>query len=151
MKIPQSFAIILSALFLVGFTPAIADEVVLTHQQQADEITAQYIPQFDFQYSRLMAVRAKALADPIMMKSIKFILADFANVRRIIDTNLANPTSELAAIGPYAEEELGEFEPQIAGLELDVTKLKTITCLKAKTVKKVTGVSPKCPTGYKKK
>jgi hypothetical protein len=27
----------------------------------------------------------------------------------------------------------------------------TITCVKAKMVKKVTAVSPKCPTGYKKK
>lgn len=28
---------------------------------------------------------------------------------------------------------------------------KTITCVKGKMLKKVTGVSPKCPTGYKKK
>jgi hypothetical protein len=27
----------------------------------------------------------------------------------------------------------------------------TITCVKGKTTKKVTGVSPKCPSGYKKK
>jgi hypothetical protein len=28
---------------------------------------------------------------------------------------------------------------------------KTITCVKAKVVKKVTATSPKCPSGYKKK
>jgi hypothetical protein len=27
----------------------------------------------------------------------------------------------------------------------------TINCVKGKTVKKVTGISPKCPAGYKKK
>jgi hypothetical protein len=27
----------------------------------------------------------------------------------------------------------------------------TITCVKGKTTKKVTGVNPKCPSGYKKK
>jgi len=27
----------------------------------------------------------------------------------------------------------------------------TITCIKGKTVKKVTAVNPKCPKGYKKK
>jgi hypothetical protein len=27
----------------------------------------------------------------------------------------------------------------------------SITCVKGKTSKKVTGVNPKCPTGYKKK
>jgi secreted trypsin-like serine protease len=30
-------------------------------------------------------------------------------------------------------------------------KKTTITCIKGKTIKKVTAVSPKCPTGYKKK
>jgi hypothetical protein len=30
-------------------------------------------------------------------------------------------------------------------------KLVTIACIKGKTTKKVTGVAPKCPTGYKKK
>ena len=28
---------------------------------------------------------------------------------------------------------------------------KTISCVKGKTIKKITGVSPKCPSGYKKK
>jgi hypothetical protein len=28
---------------------------------------------------------------------------------------------------------------------------KTITCVKGKTLKKVTGANPKCPSGYKKK
>jgi hypothetical protein len=28
---------------------------------------------------------------------------------------------------------------------------KTITCIKGKTTKKVTGVAPKCPKGFKKK
>jgi hypothetical protein len=32
-----------------------------------------------------------------------------------------------------------------------VSMLKTITCVKAKTVKKLTALNPKCPTGYKKK
>ena len=31
------------------------------------------------------------------------------------------------------------------------SKISTITCIKGKTVKKVTAVSPKCPAGYKKK
>ena len=32
-----------------------------------------------------------------------------------------------------------------------VAKKTTITCIKGKTVKKVTAVNPKCPSGYKKK
>ena len=30
-----------------------------------------------------------------------------------------------------------------------VVKEKTITCIKATTTKKVTGVNPKCPSGFK--
>jgi hypothetical protein len=32
-----------------------------------------------------------------------------------------------------------------------ITTKKTITCIKGKLVKKVTGITPKCPAGYKKK
>lgn len=32
-----------------------------------------------------------------------------------------------------------------------VKRSTTITCIKGKVLKKVTGVKPKCPTGYKKK
>jgi len=32
-----------------------------------------------------------------------------------------------------------------------VAKKTTITCVKGKTIKKVTAVNPKCPAGYKKK
>ncbi len=35
--------------------------------------------------------------------------------------------------------------------EAAASKKKTITCVKGKTVKKVTAVNPKCPKGYKKK
>ena len=31
------------------------------------------------------------------------------------------------------------------------TQKTTVTCIKGKTVKKVTGINPKCPSGFKKK
>jgi hypothetical protein len=43
--------------------------------------------------------------------------------------------------------------PQVstaAKVKVIATK-KTITCIKGKTTKKVTGLTPKCPTGYKRK
>ncbi|NCU87489.1 MAG: hypothetical protein EBV58_06765, partial [Actinobacteria bacterium] len=33
----------------------------------------------------------------------------------------------------------------------NATTKTTITCVKGKTTKKVTGLNPKCPSGYKKK
>ena len=38
-----------------------------------------------------------------------------------------------------------------ARAKTEVTKKITITCIKGKLTKKVTGLNPKCPTGYKKK
>ena len=41
--------------------------------------------------------------------------------------------------------------PQVSLAPQAVKVTKSITCIKGKVVKKVTSVSPKCPTGYKKK
>jgi hypothetical protein len=39
----------------------------------------------------------------------------------------------------------------VAVISTPQAKSTTIQCVKGKTVKKVTGVNPKCPSGYKKK
>jgi len=41
--------------------------------------------------------------------------------------------------------------PSASAAPIAMTKKTTITCVKGNTSKKVTAVSPKCPTGYKKK
>ena len=41
--------------------------------------------------------------------------------------------------------------PSVTNTSPSKSKKVTITCVKGKTVKKVTAVSPKCPAGYKKK
>ena len=73
----------------------------------------------------------------------------------------ATPTTPAPKVRLY-----GTFKPIISGYgdkESDVdlvtfdvyaapvVKATTITCVKGKTIKKVTAVNPKCPTGYKKK
>ena len=73
----------------------------------------------------------------------------------------ATPTTPAPKLRLY-----GTFKPIISGYgdkESDVdlvtfdvyaapvVKATTITCVKGKTIKKVTAVNPKCPTGYKKK
>ncbi len=45
------------------------------------------------------------------------------------------------------KQELLPIEKQIQAFE----RIVTITCNKGKSVKKVTAIKPKCPTGYKKK
>ena len=75
----------------------------------------------------------------------------------------AKPASPNAA-APTMGRLYGTFKPVITGygdkdadvdlVTFDVyasAKATTITCIKGKTIKKVTAVNPKCPTGYKKK
>ena len=46
---------------------------------------------------------------------------------------------------------IASITKQIEQLQSVLTPKKTITCVKGKTVKKVTAIAPVCPTGYKKK
>jgi hypothetical protein len=45
---------------------------------------------------------------------------------------------------------LADFSAEVS-MALKETSKKTITCIKGKSVKKVTAVNPKCPSGYKKR
>lgn len=122
-----------------------------TRAEQVVAIQGQYNPIFEAQYARLLVLKKKALVDADLTKKVKAALVDFLDVRRIINTNLISATSDLAATGDYAEEETGEFSSTISYLETQAAKIKTISCIKGKVVKKVTALSPKCPKGYKKK
>jgi hypothetical protein len=121
---------------------------------RADQVTAiqdQYNPLFDAEYARLLVLKKKALVDADLTKRVKAVLVDFLEVRRVIGSNLISSTSDLSATRDYAEEETGEFSSTISMLESQAAKIKTISCVKGKVVKKITAISPKCPKGYKKK
>jgi hypothetical protein len=52
------------------------------------------------------------------------------------------------------QEKLKEVAPSPSASAIPVTKkvaVKTLTCVKGKTIKTIKGVNPKCPTGYKAK
>lgn len=64
----------------------------------------------------------------------------------------AKAKAEAQAIADAAAAEKKAQEDAIrATLNKSSSKKVTITCIKGKTIKKVTAVNPKCPTGYKKK
>lgn len=54
---------------------------------------------------------------------------------------------------PTVRVKLTQSKPEAAPISTDVklNSKKMITCIKGKTVKKVSSMSPKCPSGYKKK
>ena len=132
-------------------TVATTTSVELSRADQVAAIKAKWYPQLDAQYARIMAAKAKLAKDSVAMADVKFILDDFNAVRTLIANNLASETSILEDVNAYAEEEVGEFAFSIPSLEKMVKELKTITCVKGKTTKKITAVKAKCPTGYKLK
>ncbi len=151
MKSRITTLLLISSLIFIGTGAAKADEVIPTRAEQVAAIHAQYDRLYDIQYARLMVIKVKVANDASMLGSFKFVLADFNGVRAFLTTNLASETSDLEAVKSYAEEEFGEFQNTIYLLEKQAATHKTITCVKGKTVKKVTALKPVCPKGYTKK
>jgi hypothetical protein len=136
----------------VGFTGvARAADVLPTREQQVVAIHAQYDPIFDAQYARILAIKAKTVNNPKLLSSYNFILKDFLHVREFINTSLTDITTDIEVLKSYAEEETGEFSFSIPLLEKEAANSKTIICVKGKVSKKVAGLKPVCPSGYKKK
>jgi len=136
----------------VGFTGvARAADVLPTREQQVVAIHAQYDPIFDAQYARILAIKAKTANNPKLLSSYNFILKDFLHVREFINTSLTDITTDIEVLKSYAEEETGEFSFSIPLLEKEAANSKTIICVKGKVSKKVAGLKPVCPSGYKKK
>ena len=69
-----------------------------------------------------------------------------AEIERVAAEKLA---AEKAAAEKAAAEKAAAEKAAMA--QLQEKKLKTITCIKGKIVKKVTSINPTCPKGYKKK
>ena len=65
------------------------------------------------------------------------------SVSPITPTPAPTPTPQQLNISPSASPTTSKV--------IAAPKLITITCVKGKTIKKIKGVSPKCPAGYKKK
>ena len=151
MKSRITALLLISALIFISSGVARADDLAPTRSETIASIHTQYDQRFDNQYSRLMVMKVKVMYDASMLSSFKAVLADFNGVRAFITTNLASETSDLEAVRSYAEEETGEFDNTIYLLEKQAATHKTITCVKGKTVKKVTALKPVCPKGYTKK
>jgi ethanolamine utilization microcompartment shell protein EutL len=151
MKV-KAFSLALIATFTIStLSSAVADEVVVDRQTRVSQIQSRWNPVFDSQYVSLTSLAAKAKLDPTVYKQYTFLLADFLEVRRVIDAALASATGDLEGAYAYAEEETGEFAMTIPELAKSVAKIKTISCVRAKVTKKVSGLAPRCPSGYKKK
>jgi hypothetical protein len=151
MKIKE-LSLILTVALLIGVSPtALAEGGAVDRATRVEEIKARWNPIFDQQYLELTALAAKARLDRQVLAHYNYLLEDFNHVRQVIDAALASQSGDIDAAAAYAEEETGEFLAAIPALANEVAKIKSIACIKGRTLKKITGLAPKCPSGYKKK
>ena len=151
MKLRRVYSVAVSALLLIGTGSTFADTAVLSRDDQVAAFKAKYDPKFDKAYADYMVFKAKLSLDPSTKATFTSVIEDIAEVRRTINGNLADPNAAMQPIIEYAEEELGEFAVTRFQLEKLAAKVKTISCVKGKATKKVSGLAPKCPSGFKKK
>jgi hypothetical protein len=151
MKISRFSLIITTALILSSAPHAFAEDVTVDRATRVEQIKSRWNPLFDQQYSQLTALAAKAKLDSKIYKDYKYLLEDFLHVRSVIDNALASASGDIEAANAYAEEETGEFMMSIPALASQVVQIKTITCVKGKTSKKVTAYKAACPKGFTKK
>ena len=130
-------------------TPAMAEGV------RVDEVAAfhaKYDAQFDQVLVKFTAAKAKLSFDKSSVALVNNSIANLAETRRVIDLNLADANAPMANVIRLADEQLGMFSLTNFKLDNLIAKVKTITCVKGKTTKKVSAIgTPKCPAGYKKK
>ncbi len=151
MKLRRVFSVLVSATLILGTGSALADTTAISREDQVAAFKAKYDPLFDKAFADYMKFKTKLSVDPSTKATFSSVIDDINEVRRTINGNLANPATSIQPIIEYAEEELGEFVITRYQLEKLAAKVKTISCVKGKTIKKVSGLTPKCPSGFKKK
>jgi ABC-type transporter Mla subunit MlaD len=150
MRSKKIAAFIIAALLAIGTTPAIAD-ASSDRAATVEILKAKYLTVLDDQHKTLLALKEQMKEEPTLLKQVNAVLADFDSNYAAIINGLANVNQDIQPIKYLCEEEVEEFANSIYQLQQMVKSLKTITCIKGKTSKKVVGLKPICPKGYTKK
>ena len=113
-----------------------------TKQLRTNSIIASITNQMAFQAFYVEPTSAKALQLPLVPRGTIVGEADF--------NSLAVFKSELEALkSRLTLQNTSKSVPTPKSSGNSQTKLIVLSCIKGKVIKKVTGVKPKCPTGYK--
>ena len=112
-----------------------------------------YIGVFNSRISKYLSLKSK---DPTN-ESLAVLKLKYSFPDSIIKSDLCSSDTErilkLANTDSIVNQDLDRVAEEIDAKEAKVTSQKktTITCVKGKLIKKVTGIKPKCPSGYKVK
>lgn len=144
-------SVLVSLLLVAGFTEAYAAETVADRATSVEMIKSKYIPTLEDQHATLLQLRKTMKVDAGLLKQVNSVIADFDSNYAAILKGLNDPNQAIQPIIDLCEEEVEEFGNSIYQLKLMAAKIKSITCIKGKSSKKIVGLAPKCPAGYKKK
>ena len=143
------FLLCIAISLIFASTPAMAEG------DRVDDVIAfkaKYDIEFDAVLVRFTAAKKKLAFDASSTALIKNSIANLTETRRVIEQNLADPNAPMANVIRLADEQLGMFSLTNFKLDNLMAKVKTVTCVKGKTVKKISAIgTPKCPSGYKKR
>lgn len=149
MIMKKAILAIASIALVLSSTPAMAEGT------RADEVIAfhtKYDAQFDQILVKFTAAKAKLAFDPASLALVNNSISNLVETRRVIEQNLADANAPMANVVRLADEQLGMFSLTQFKLDNLIAKIKTISCVKGKAVKKVSSLATaKCPAGYKKK
>jgi len=136
----------------IGAGSAFADSTLTSREEQVATFKGKYDPQFDAVLVKFTAAKKRLAFDASSTALIKNSIANLTETRRVIEQNLADPNAPMANVIRLADEQLGMFSLTNFKLDNLMAKVKTVTCVKGKTVKKISAIgTPKCPSGYKKR
>jgi hypothetical protein len=149
MSMKKEFLLCIAISLIFASTPAMAEG------DRVDDVIAfkaKYDIEFDAVLVRFAAAKKKLAFDASSTALIKNSIANLTETRRVIEQNLADPNAPMANVIRLADEQLGMFSLTNFKLDNLMAKVKTVTCVKGKTVKKISAIgTPKCPSGYKKR
>ena len=145
------FVTVVALAMFVSLTPANAEDPVLDRAATVEMIKTKYIPTLEDQRKTLLQLKSIMKVDAALLKQVNSVIADFDSNYAAITKGLIDPNQAIQPIIDLCEEEVEEFANSIYQLKVMAGKIKSITCIKGKSSKKVAGLAPKCPAGYKKK
>lgn len=144
MKRALAFIAILA--LSIGSLPAHAQD--LSRDQIVTEWNTKYLPQFEDLYKEFTALKSPAKSVPTIQSSLDFVFKDYAEILAVINGAVQDPKGDVSSIIGYAEEEIDELKVDLAHLKDRLAKVKTIKCVKGKTVKTLKVEKVLCPKGY---
>ena len=117
-------------------------------------------PKFGYQWQNCVSLETATCSDILGATQIDYIaqsadIGKYLRVKNWIVSQSSVSFSDIVPVkitaSPKTLVQTPALNPKLSAATKSMAKKTTLTCVKGKLNKKVTGVAPKCPAGYKKK